>query len=122
MAYVLTNTGRAIFSNLLSGLGGLVPKYIGCGTGTSGASASDTTLGTEVGSRVLGTPSRETTSVTNDTMRISGTWICDATRAITEVGTFDASSAGNMAIRGVFAALNLQVNEGIDFQIDWQAA
>lgn len=123
MAYVVTNAGRAIVTNLLSGLGGTVPKYLGWGSGTSAAAAADTALGSEYGeARTTATVSRVTTSVANDTMRISGTITAGGTRTVTEVGVFDAASSGNMAIRGVHAAVGLSSGEGIAYTIDWQQA
>ena len=47
MANVFTNAGKAITTNLVSGLGGSVPKYIGWGTGAGTSNATDTTLFTE---------------------------------------------------------------------------
>ena len=123
MAYLLTNSGRAILTNLLSGIGGTVPKYIGWGTGTSAAAASDTGLQTpSAEARTTGTVSRVTTSVTNDTVRVAGTITSLSSQTISEVGLFDAAAAGNIFIHGVFTGVLLGIGEGMAFQIDSQIA
>lgn len=101
-----------------------LPKYLQWGTG-SGATASanvvTTTSTTE--SRTTGTASQVTVSVTNDTYQVTGTITAAGTRAITEVGVFDAAgsgsppSGGNMDIYGDFSAINLAVNDAIAFTI-----
>mgnify|MGYP003333669258 FL=1 len=103
----VVNTGRAIITNRIIG-SGTEPKYIGVGTGATAGSSTvaltDTALTTEVDSRVTGTSSRTTTSTTNDTYQVTGTFTCGATsRTITEVGLFDSATvAGStMFVRGV---------------------
>jgi hypothetical protein len=103
----VVNTGRAIITNRITG-SGTEPKYIGVGTGATAGSTTvaltDTALTTEVDSRVTGTSSRTTTSTTNDTYQVTGTFTCGATsRTITEVGLFDSATvAGSvMFVRGV---------------------
>ena len=103
----VVNTGRAIITNRITG-SGTEPKYIGVGTGATAGSSTvaltDTALTTEVDSRVTGTSSRTTTSTTNDTYQVTGTFTCGATsRTITEVGLFDSATvAGStMFVRGV---------------------
>lgn len=103
----VVNTGRAIITNRITG-SGTEPRYIGVGTGATAGSSTvaltDTALTTEVDSRVTGTSSRTTTSTTNDTYQVTGTFTCGATsRTITEVGLFDSATvAGStMFVRGV---------------------
>jgi hypothetical protein len=80
--------------------------YIALGTGSSGPTAGDTTLGSELtggsNARVLGTLSSS-----------SNTWNTLATFApgngtgtVTEAGLFHSSTAGTMFARQVFAAYN----------------
>lgn len=123
-ATVLTNAGRAIATNLVSGLGGTVPKYIAWGTGAGTAVVTDTTLFTEASeSRVDGTVSRVTTSVTNDTFQVAGTLtVAGSGKTITNAGTFDASTSGNLFIKGDFTGIALGVGDSIAFTIKWQLA
>lgn len=112
MASVLANAGRAYITGLL-----LVSeaRYIGYGTGAGTAAAADTTLFTEVQTRTTGTRSQQTTSVTNDTFRVTGTVTADATRAVTNAGVFDASSNGNLIMKGDFSTINLASGDSIAF-------
>ena len=96
---------------------GTPPKYIGMGTGTTTAAVSQTALVTEVETRATGTESRTTVTQTNDNYQVQGTITATAGRAVTEAGTFDASSSGNMMIRGDFSAVNLSTNDSIQFTV-----
>lgn len=120
----ITNTGLALFVNLLRNSGQAVCKYLQIGTGTTAAAATDTALQTPTNdARVAGTQSSITTTVTNDTLQNVGTITSGTvgTTAITECGEFDAAGSGtpatggNMATRATFAAVNL--NQGDSIQI-----
>lgn len=117
MASVLANAGRAIITSVLASS---TAKYVGMGTGAGTAAATDTTLFTEVETRTSGTQSQQTTSVTNDTYRVVGTVAATATRAITNAGVFDASSAGNLLVKGDFATINLASGDSIQFTFNLQ--
>lgn len=112
LATVFTNAGAAIIANRVI-QAGTAPRYIGVGTGTTAAAVGDTALQTEVSAvngaaRVTGTESRVTTTVTNDTYQVTGTWTCTSgTPAITEAGLFDAVTSGSLLLRDVFAAINM---------------
>ena len=99
----VVNAGRAILTNRIIG-SGTEPKYVAIGTGTTAVALTDTTLGGEVETRATGTSSRTTTSTTNDTYQVVGTVTATASRTIGEVGIFDASSSGNLFVRGVLAS------------------
>lgn len=106
MTAVLNDGGKAIISNLVSGIGGTVPKYIGWGTGAGAVSAANTSLSTERTTdlttsggtdHTTGTPSRTTTTVTDDTLTVTGTRTCaTAGGTVTNMGLFDAASGGNL--------------------------
>lgn len=100
----VVNGGRAIITNRIIG-SGTEPKFIAVGTGATAGSSTvaltDTALTTEVETRATGTSSRTTTTSTNDTYSVTGTITATASRTIAEVGLFDASSSGNMFVRGV---------------------
>ncbi len=105
MTAVLNDGGKAVISNLVSGLGGTVPKYVGWGTGAGAVSAGNTSLSTEklvdlstsAGTdHTTGTPTRATTTVTNDTLVITATRTATGGGTVTNMGTFDAASGGTL--------------------------
>lgn len=114
MATVLTNAGKAIVTNRLKG-SGTEPLHVAMGTGAGTAAITDTTLFTEVETRTAGTSTQQTTTVTNDTYQVVGTVTATATRAVTNAGLFDASSAGNLFMKGDFATINLASGDSIQF-------
>lgn len=122
VATVFTSKGKDITTNLVSGLGGTVPKYVAMGTGATGAArtaaATDTALSTEVGTRASGTVSRVTGSVANDTYQVVGTITASASESVDEGGLFDASSAGNMFMSATFNVISLASGDSIQFT--WQ--
>ena len=95
MATLLVATGRAIVTNRLNG-GGTTPSYVAWGTGA-------------------GTTSQVTTSVTNDTLQVVGTQTAGGTLAITNAGLFDASTAGNLFVKGDFTGIALNSGDSIQF-------
>lgn len=117
MATLVVNGGRAIFTNRLKA-GGTEPNFVAVGTGVGTAALADTTLFTEVETRVAGTSTQQTTSTTNDTYQVIGTVSITATRALTNAGLFDAVSAGNMFTKGDFATINLV--SGDSLQETWK--
>jgi hypothetical protein len=120
MATVLTNAGRDILTNRIGGAG-TEPKFVAWGTGAGTAAVADTTLFTESAeARTSGTASRVTTSVTNDTYQVVGAIVATAGRAITNAGTFDASTSGNLFIKGDFSTINLSTNDSISFTVKIQ--
>lgn len=114
---ILVNAGRAIITNLVSGIGGTVPKFVAMGTTATAETATQTALATEVETRATGTITRVTVSVTNDTIQVVGTQTATTTRAIVEGGVFDASTVGNMLVRGIFSVINL--SSGDSLQQTW---
>lgn len=124
-ATVLTNKGKALFADrarTTPGTYSASPKYIGIGTGATGAArtaaAADTALSTEVETRASGTESTVTTSQTGDTYQSVGTVSITATRAVDESGLFDASSTGNMITSATFPVVNL--SSGDSLQLTWK--
>lgn len=119
LAVVFTNAGAAIVTNRII-QAGTAPKNIGWGTGTTAAAVTDTALVTEAapttsGGRTVGTESRVTVSVANDTYQVVGLVTAGGSLAITEAGLFDAVTAGNLLIRGVFSAYNVVSSDTITF-------
>lgn len=88
--------------------------YLGWGTGTTTDAKGDTALQTaSAEARVVGA---ETDN--GDNFDLVGTIVSASTQAITEVGVFDASTAGNLLVRDVFAAINVNNGDGIEFTIN----
>jgi hypothetical protein len=119
VATVIVNGGQAIITNRMSGAG-TEPKNIGIGTGAGTAAVTDTTLFTEVavdgtgsGSRTVGTSSRVTTTVTNDTYQVTGTVTATAALAITNAGLWDNATigSGSLHFKGDFSVINLAIGD-----------
>lgn len=116
MATVLTNTGIAKIIACLFGDSHTPPVYVAWGTGSGTASATDTTLFTEASeSRVSGTKTKETTTVTDDTYQVVGTMTAGGSKTITNAGLFDASTSGNLYIKGDFTGIALTSGDKIEF-------
>ncbi len=115
MATVFSNTGKAITTNRLKG-SGTEPLYVAWGTGAGTAAITDTTLFTESAeARTAGTSTQQTTTTTNDTYQVVGTITATAGRTITNAGLFDASTSGNIFMKGDFTGVVLNSGESIQF-------
>jgi hypothetical protein len=102
---LIVNAGKDWVVDRLQSLTGspALTDYIAIGTGTTAAAAGDTTLQTEVGTRVQGTISQPTST----TDRVVSTFAAgNGTAAITETGRLTASSGGTLLGRVVFSAIN----------------
>lgn len=125
VATVLTNKGAALFADRARTTPATYttsPKFIGVGTGATGAARTavvgDTALTTEVETRASGTESTVTTTVTGDTYQSQGTVSITGTRALDESGLFDASTVGNMATSATYNLINLL--SGDSLQLTWK--
>lgn len=120
MATVLVNTGKAITTNRLKGAG-TEPVFVAWGTGAGTAAIADTTLFTESAeARVSGTSTQQTTTTTNDTYQVIGTITASAGRTITNAGLFDASTSGNLFMKGDFTGVVLASGDSIQFTMKVQ--
>ncbi len=115
------NNGLARITALLAA----ASFYFQWGTGTgAAASANVVTTTTTTEARVAATMSQQTSSVTDDQLRATGTVTAAGTRAITEVGLFDAAGSGspptggNMDVYGDFSAINLSSGDSIAFTVN----
>jgi hypothetical protein len=86
-------------------------NFMALGTGTSAATAGDTTLETEIGTRATGVISSSTNIWTNQSTFGPGV----STGAITEAGIFSASTGGTMLARQTFAVQNKLAGDTIVF-------
>ena len=118
MAAILTNVGIAKVNNALNGGAHTPPQHVGWGTGTDAAAAANTALQTPAAeARVSGTKTLQTVTVTDDTYQVVATITSASGQTISEVGLFDASTVGNMYIRGVFTGVPLANGDSIQFTI-----
>lgn len=115
------NNGLARITTLLAA----ASWFLQWGTGSAAAATANvvtTTSTTEA--RSSATTSQGTTTVTNDKFILTGTITAAGTRAITEVGAFDAvgtgspPTGGNMDIYGDFTVINLSTGDSIAFTIN----
>jgi hypothetical protein len=120
MATVLTNVGRAQIISKLNA--GLTTPYVGWGTGAGTSAVTDTTLFTEVTAERAAVSAQTivTTSVANDTLQDIATLTAGSGETITNAGLFDASSNGNLYVKGDFTGIVLNAGEKIQFTIKIQ--
>lgn len=104
---LVVNAGLAFISSRLIGTASAVMSHMGVGTGAVAATGADTALGTQLVRVALTSQTQVTTTVTNDSVQYVCTFAAGSgTGAITEAGIFNASSAGTMLARTVFAVIN----------------
>ena len=105
---LLTNAGLAQMSALCGNIGSPVAiNFLGIGTGTTAAAVTDTVLQTPVKIKVATTISQITTSVTNDTLKLSVVFSnaidsLTGTSAITEVGAMTAATSYVLLMHQVY--------------------
>lgn len=87
-------------------------RWHASGTGAAAEAVGDTTLGTEVGSRVSGTLAEGASA---NIFRTVATVPYTSTLAITEHGIFSASTTGTLLDRSVFSAINVINGDSIQF-------
>lgn len=119
---LITNAGAAGVASRINGSGAEAAfTYIAVGLGTTAAAVGNTTLESEIVdsglARVAATASRVTTDVTNDSARLTTTFSVSGTKAVTESGVLNASSAGVLLARQVFSAVN--VVNGDSLAVTW---
>lgn len=122
MSALLTNVGIARYQNAVNGGAHTPPVHIGWGEDGTGLAVANTDLADAVDqARVSGTKSVVTEDVANDTYQVVGTLTAGGALAIAEAGLFDGAGSGNppaggnMYVRGVFSAINLEADDSIQF-------
>jgi hypothetical protein len=123
MATVLVNTGKAVVTNRVKNgaTGATEPNYVHWGTGAGTAAIADTTLFTaSAEARVAGTSTQVTTTTTNDSYQVVGTITSASGQTITNAGLFDASTSGNLFVKGDFTGIPLSTGDSIQFTIKVQ--
>ncbi len=114
----ITNAGLAEIANLAGNVSTPAAfTYLAVGVGTTAAAATDTALESEIIdsglARSAATVTRQTTNETNDTLQLVKQWTASGAKAVTEVGALNASSAGVMLGRQVFAAVNVASGDSL---------
>ncbi len=119
---LVVDAGKAAVAGLINGVIANFFEYIAIGTGAVAPAAGDTALGAEIttggGARAIGTTSRVTTDVANDTAQIVLTYSFTLSFAVTESGVLDSAAAGILLCRQTFAAIN--VVNGDSLQVTWK--
>jgi len=108
-----------LVSEMQSSTGGIANfRYHGTGIGVAAEAVSDTALGSEVGTRATGT---QTTGSSSNIYKTVGSVSYTGSYAITEHGLFRASTAGELADRSTFGAINVASGDAIEFtyQLTW---
>ena len=121
MAYLAkcVYTGLALITARIIGSGN-EPKYVGCGTDGTEATQAQSALLAEVATRATGVGTQLTTSQTNDTHKVVGTWTADTARTIQEVGIFESSVAGIMYFRANHGSMVLATGDQIEYTLKVQ--
>jgi hypothetical protein len=122
---LITNVGKALAAGLLGAVSApAAVTYLAIGIGTNAPAVTDTILQSEIttgnGARAASTTSLITTAVTNDTMQITHQWTFTAPFAVTEAGSFNASSSGVLYTHDVFTAVNVVSGDQLTVTIQIQ--
>jgi hypothetical protein len=104
---LVVNSGLAYIASRMRDATATAMSHMAVGSGNVAAAAADTGLGTQLGRVALDSTTLVTTTATNDAVQYVATFAAGTgTGAITEAGIFNASSAGTMLCRTVFAVIN----------------
>lgn len=106
---LVVTTGKNFTASRMVGTASNIMSHMAVGAGTTAAAVGDTALGSELG-RVALTAGTATNNVVTYTATF-GTGV--GTGAVTEAGIFNASPAGTMLCRVVFAVVNKGANDTI---------
>lgn len=99
---LVVNVGKNFVASRMVGTAANVMSHMAIGEDNTPAAGGDTTLGDEAGRVALASGTASTNVVTYTATFPAGT----GTGAIVEAGIFNASSAGTMLCRTVFAVVN----------------
>jgi hypothetical protein len=124
MATFVVDGGLDIVTNRVNGAG-TTPSHIGWGTGAGTTVRTDSTLFTAAlldltsgnTDHTAGTPTRVTTTTTNDSFQVTGLRTASGAGTVTNAGLWDAASGGNLFLKGDFTGIGLAINDAISFTI-----
>lgn len=112
---LIVTAGKNAVIDRLQGTSVGVHDFQAIGTGATAAAAGDTTLQTEIGTRVQGTLSQP--AATTDRL-VSVFAAANGTGALTETGRLTASSGGNLFARQVFSVINKGASDSLTITHD----
>ena len=101
---LVVTTGLNFIASRMKDATATAMTHMAVGTGTVAAALANTTLGTELARVALTSTNVTANAITYACTFAAGT--PSGTNALTEAGMFNASSAGTMLCRVVFAAIN----------------
>jgi len=111
---LIVNTGLNFMASRMKDATSDVMSHMGLGSNNTAPNATDTDLGTLLGSRVALT----STTVTDNEVEYIATFSAgEATGAVVEAGIFNAVSSGDMLCRTTFDVVNKSASDSI--QITW---
>lgn len=99
---LIVSVGKSFVASRMVGAASNVMSHMAVGSGTTAASAGDTTLGSELGRVALAAGTAASNVVTYTATFPAGT----GTGAVTEAGILNAASVGTLLCRTVFAVVN----------------
>jgi len=112
---ILTTTGKQWIVDKMRGTVVTSQQFVAWGTGAAAEAVGNTALTTPAAeSRTTGTMSSPSAAL----YRVVGTITSASTQTITEVGLFDASTAGVMMIRAIFTGVPMVAGDSIAFTLD----
>ena len=115
---MVVDTGLAKVTDLLAAVTIVSPGWVGWGIGTTAPVVGNTALETaSAEDRTVGTKTQETTTTASDTYQVVALITALSAQAITEVAVFDALTVGNLFLRGTFTAINVSIDDTIEFTI-----
>lgn len=114
---LVVNTGLAYIISRMVGTAKAVMSHMALGSGTTAAAAGDTALQSQLGSRVSLDSATISGSNNEKVVYVATFGAGAATGAVTEAGIFNASTAGDMLCRTVFAVVNKAADDTME--ITW---
>jgi hypothetical protein len=114
---LVVNTGLAYIISRMVGTAKNVMSHMAVGEGTTAASAGDTALESQLGSRVSLTSTTIAGSNNEKVVYVASFGAGVGTGAVTEAGVFNAGTSGDMLCRTVFAVVNKAADDTM--QITW---
>lgn len=114
---LIVDSGLAMITSYLISNANPLPVYMALGSGSTTPTSADTALESELSvsglTRTSTSPVQATTTKTNDSVKLDVTFTALGSASVSEVGIFDASSAGNMLCRRVFSTKPMETGETI---------
>jgi len=118
----IMNAGKAVVSGLIAkDIGEDAFDHIAIGTDNSAPNVTDTSMYAEV-YRNSGTGSQETTTVTDDTARLTTSIAITSSVTLQEAGIFNSSSAGDMLARATYSATTASSGDTVNIGYDVKVA